>query len=78
MILAIDITDGHGLSSEASHKLLPKKSKVMNATYVSCSFHIKSCITTCTLLTRQSTLVLKVGVMWVAKLIKEDWPVVLQ
>ena len=29
MTLAVDITDGHGLSNEAHHELLPKKSKVM-------------------------------------------------
>ena len=29
MILAIDITDGHGLSNEEHHEFLPKKSKVM-------------------------------------------------
>ena len=39
------------------------------------SLHDKRCLTSCTLLTRQSASVLKVGV---AKLIKEDWPIMLQ
>ena len=31
MTLAIDITDGRGLSNEMSHELLPEKSNVRNA-----------------------------------------------
>ena len=44
------------------------------------SLHGKSRLTRCTLLTRRSSSVLKVGVpgMRVAKLTKEDWPIVLQ
>ena len=32
MRIAIDITDGHDLSNEARHGLLPKESKVRNPT----------------------------------------------
>ena len=31
MALAIDVTDGRGLSNEVRHELLPKKSKVRTA-----------------------------------------------
>ena len=34
MILAIDITDGRGLSNKARHEFLPKKS---NAVFTSCT-----------------------------------------
>ena len=54
MTLAIDITDVWGLSNEVRHKLLPKKSKVIPCkTHVSRSFHSKSHLTSCTLLTRR-------------------------
>ena len=56
MALAIDTIDGQGLSNEARCELLPKKSKV------TLYFHSKSRLTSCTLLTRQSASVLKVGV----------------
>ena len=56
MTLAIDITDGHGSLSNEAHELLPKKSKVMLAT-----FHSKGSLTSCILLIRWSTSVLKVG-----------------
>ena len=57
MALAIDITDGRGLSNEVRHELLLKKSKV-------CFFStVNSCLTSCTLLTRQSVSILKMGVM---------------
>ena len=72
MTLAVDITDGRGLSNEALHELLPKKRKVM----LYLQFITR---TSCTLLTRWSTSVLKSGrAMRVARLIKEDWPIVLR
>ena len=59
MTLAINIIDGRGLSVEARRALLPRKSKVM--LYLP-FIHSKSHLTSCTLLTRQSTPVLKVAV----------------
>ena len=52
MALAIDITDGCGLNNEACRELLQG-----NAV-----FGHKSSLTSCTLLTRWNTSVLKVGV----------------
>ena len=49
--LAVDIIDGWGLSNEARHELLPKKSKV---TLYCCSLYSKRRLTSCTLLTRWS------------------------
>ena len=43
--LAVDTIDGWGLSNEARHVLLPKKSKVM--LYLPL-LHGKSCLTSCT------------------------------
>ena len=43
---------------------------------ICCSLRGKSRLTSCTLLTRWSASVLKVGVR-VAKLTKQDWPIVL-
>ena len=56
MTLAVDITNGHGLSKEAHHEFLPKKSKIMPV-----YFTAKGILTSCTLLTRWSASVLKVG-----------------
>ena len=72
MTLAVDITDGHSLSNESDHQLLPKKSKVM--LYLP-SLHSRRHLFSCTLLTRRRASVLKVRrhAVWVAKLIKEDW-----
>ena len=61
MALAIDTIDGWGLSNEERRVLLPKKSKVM--LYLLFIIHGKSRLTSCTLLTRWSALVLKVGVL---------------
>ena len=55
MALAIDTVDGQGLSNEARRVLFLKKSKVM---CICRSLHGKSLLTNCTLLTRQSALVL--------------------
>ena len=42
-------------------------------------YMVKGRLTSCTLLTRQRTSSFKSGhAMWVAKFIKEDWPIVLQ
>ena len=49
-------TDGRGLSNEARRKLLPKKS------LFAVPLHGKSPLTSCTLLTRRSASILKVGV----------------
>ena len=54
MTLAIDITDGCGLSNEVRHEYLPEKSCISH------SFHSKMCLTSCTLLIRRSVSVLKV------------------
>ena len=51
MAFAIDTVDGRGLSNEVRRELLPKKSKIM------LYLHGKSCLTSCTLLTRRSALV---------------------
>ena len=40
MILAISIDDGHGLSIEARHELLPKKTKVIT-NYVAVYFTVR-------------------------------------
>ena len=56
MALAIDITDGRGLSNEARRELLLKKQS--NAFL----FAVNSRLTNCILLTRQSVSFLKVGV----------------
>ena len=60
MALAVNITDGHGLSNEACCWLLPKKSKVMLYFPL---IHSNSHLTSCTLLTRQSASVKK----WVCR-----------
>ena len=52
MTLAVDITDGCGLSNKACHELLPKKRCICHL------FHSKKHLISCTLLTRWSTLVL--------------------
>ena len=72
MTLAVDLTDGRGISNETRHELLLKKSCIYHL------LHSKWQLSSCTLLTRQSALVLKSGhAMQVVKLIKEDWPMVL-
>ena len=54
MTLAGDITDGRGISNKMHREFLPKESKVM--------LYSKRHLNSCTLLTRWSALVLKVGV----------------
>ena len=72
MTLAIDITDGHGLSNKAHRELLLKKSKVMMLYYPFISH-----LTSCTLL-KTEHFSFKCGHdVQVSKLIKEDWPIVL-
>ena len=63
MALAIDITDGRGISNEARHELLLKKEQgnAVLAFLIAVNSRLTSC--TCTLLTRQSVSVLKVGVI---------------
>ena len=70
MTLAINITDGRGLSNKA-HRII---------CCVSHSFHSKEHLTSFVLLRRWSASVLKVGVPcgWVVKLSKENWPLVSQ
>ena len=58
MALAIDITDGHSLSNEARRELLFKNSNAVSAFL----FVVNNRLTSCTLLTRRSVSVLKVGV----------------
>ena len=60
MPLAIDITNGRGLSNKVHHELLLKKEQ--NNAVLAFLFAINSHLTSCTLLTRWSVLVLKVGV----------------
>ena len=60
MTLAIDIIDGRGLSNEVHGELLPKKSNTVFTTH----FTVKGIyLISCTLLTRQSASVLKVGML---------------
>ena len=77
MTLAVNITDGHGLSDKARCELLPKKSKVC----ICCLLHGKRCLSSCTLLTRcqaeRFSFKSECAVL-VAKLMKEDWLIVLQ
>ena len=66
MALAIDITDGRGLSNEACCEFLPKKS-------------ICHSVRSKRLTNKMECFSFKSGcTMWVAKFIKEDWPIVLQ
>ena len=60
MALAIDITDGRGLSIEARHELLLKKEQ--GNAVLAFLFAVNNRLTSCTLLTRRSVSVLKVGV----------------
>ena len=59
MALAIDITDGRGLSNEARHELLLKNEQ--GNAVLAFHFVVNSCLTSCTLLTRRSVSVLIVG-----------------
>ena len=59
MALAINITDGRGLSNEARRELLLKEEQC-NAV-LAFLYAVNSRLTSCTLLTRRSVLVLKVG-----------------
>ena len=59
MALAINITDGHGLSNEMHRELLPKKGKIM---LFAIHFIVKAFLISCTLPTRQSVSILKVGI----------------
>ena len=61
MALAIDVTDGRGLSNEARHELLLKKEQ--GNAVLAFLFAVNNRLTSCTLLTRRSVSVLKVGVM---------------
>ena len=70
MILAVDITDGHSLNNEAHCELLPKKSKAM--LYLPSFFQLY-------ITNKTECFSFKSGrAVWVVKLIKENWPVVLQ
>ena len=60
MALAIDITDGRGLSNEACRELLLKKEQ--GNAVLAFLFAVNNRLTSCTLLTRRSVSVLKVGV----------------
>ena len=60
MALAIDITDGRGLSNEARRGLLLKKEQ--GNAVLAFLFAVNNRLTSCTLLTRRSVSVLKVGV----------------
>ena len=60
MALAIDITDGRGLSNEARRELLLKKEQ--GNAVLAFLFAVNNRLTSCTLLTRRSVSVLKVGV----------------
>ena len=72
MTLVIAVVDGHGLSNEVHHELLPKNTKVMQ-------FHSKRHFNSCTILTKTECFRYKSGhAMWVAKLLKEDCPIVLK
>ena len=71
MALAFDTIDGRGLSNEVHYELLPKKSKCICRL-----FHSKSRLTSCTLLTRWSTSVLKVGLPCGYKAYKKGRPIV--
>ena len=76
MALTIDITDGHGLSNEVRHELLLIKQGNAVLAFL---FAVNNRLISCTLLTRWSVSVLKVGMMCgVSKLITEDWPIVLR
>ena len=69
----VDIMHGWGLSIETHIQLQPKNTKVR--LYYSSKMHF----THCTLLTRCSPLVLKVGnVIWMPKHLIENWFVVLR
>ena len=47
--------------------------------YICCSLHGKSRLTSCTLLTKMQCFSFKSGhAVWVAKLTKQDWPIMLQ
>ena len=60
MALAIDITDGRGLSNKARRKLLLKIEQ--DNAVLAFLFAVNNYLTSCTLLTRWSVSVLKVGV----------------
>ena len=77
MVLAIDITDGRGLSSEVRRELLLKKEQ--GDTVLAFLFAVNYRLTSCTLLTRRiECFSFKSGCdVRVSKLIKEGWPMVL-
>ena len=60
MALAIDITDGRGLSNEARRELLLNKEQ--GNAVLAFLFAVNSRLTSCTLITKWSVSVLKVGV----------------
>ena len=73
MALAIDTIDGQGLSNAVHRELLPKKSKVM--LYLPFILVFNQLYIT----NKMEHFSFKSGrAMWVAKLIEEDWPIVLQ
>ena len=59
MALAIDMIDGHGLSNEAHRELLLKREQ--GNAVLAFLFTVNNHLTSCTLLTRWSVSVLKVG-----------------
>ena len=75
MTLPVDITDGCGLSNETCHELWPKKSKVM----LFANYYMVKSIYPVVHANKMECFSFKSGcVMWVAKLIKDDWLIVLQ
>ena len=76
MVLAINIIDGRGLSNKMRHELLPKKSKVM--LYLPFISQQKA-FNQLKITNKTERFSLKSGLaMQFAKLIKEEWPIVLQ
>ena len=76
MALAIDTIDGRGLSNEMHCELLPKKSKVM--LYLPFITWLKL-FNQSYIINKMERFSFKSGhTMRVEKLIKQDWPIVLQ
>ena len=72
MALAIDITNGRGLSNEA------RRLATFEEEQGSAVFAVHFTVTSCALLTRWSASVLKVGALCASRSLQTDWPVVLQ
>ena len=62
MALAINMTNGHGLSNKARRELLLKKEQ--GNAVLAFLFAVNNRLTSCTLLTRRSVSILKVGVTY--------------